>query len=169
LAKIASDLLLLAEVEAGQVMKKENVALKGIVTEELKRAQLTAGNRRVVLGRLEDIEVKGDAYKLNQVLGNLVDNAIKYTPEGGTISISLFRDNEWARLEVADTGSGIDPENLPHLFDRFFREDKARSRAKGGTGLGLAIVKGIVERHGGKVTVASEPGKGSTFTVWLRL
>jgi two-component system OmpR family sensor kinase len=169
LAKIAGDLLLLAEVEAGQVMKKENVSLKGIVTEELKRAQLSAGNRQVVLGRLEDIEVKGDSYKLSQVLGNLVDNAIKYTPDGGTISISLFRDKEWARLEVADNGLGIDPENLPHLFDRFYREDKARSRAKGGTGLGLAIVKGIVERHGGKVTVASQPGKGSTFTVWLRL
>ena len=169
LAKIASDMLLLAEVEAGQVVKKEDVSLNGLVIEELKRAQLVAGNRQVVLGKIEDITVKGDAYKLSQVLGNLVDNAIKYSPEGGTITLALFRDNDWARLEVADTGIGIAPENLPHVFDRFYRVDNTRSRAKGGTGLGLAIVKGIVEQHGGKVTVTSEPGQGSAFTVWLKL
>ncbi len=169
MTKIASDLLLLAEVEAGQVVKRENVSLKSIVTEEQKRAQLLAGNRKIILGRLEDLSVKGDNYKLSQVLGNLVDNAIKYTPDGGAITLSLFRDGDWARLEVDDTGIGIAPENLSHLFDRFYRVDKARSRAGGGTGLGLAIVKGIIEQHDGKVTVTSEPGKGSIFTVWLQL
>jgi signal transduction histidine kinase len=98
-----------------------------------------------------------------------MDNAIRYTPEGGTITLSLFRDGDWARLEVADTGMGIAPEHLPHIFDRFYRVDKGRSRANGGSGLGLAIVKAIAEQHRGKVTVTSEPGKGSTFTVWLKL
>jgi two-component system, OmpR family, sensor kinase len=130
---------------------------------------LRAGNRRIVLGQVDDLDVKGDVYKLNQVLGNLVDNAIKYTPEGGNITLSVTRDENWARLEVADTGAGIAPENLPHLFDRFYRVDKARSRAGGGTGLGLAIVKGIVEQLGGKVTVVSKPGRGSTFTVRIKL
>jgi signal transduction histidine kinase len=94
---------------------------------------------------------------------------VKYTPDGGTITLSLYQEGDWARLDVADTGIGIAPEHLPHLFDRFYRVDKARSRAGGGTGLGLAIVKGIAEQHGGRVAVTSELGKGSTFTVWLRL
>ena len=169
LTKIAADLILLAEVEAGQIARQENVSLKGIVGEELKRARLVADNLHIILGRMEELSVTGDAYKLSQVLSNLVDNAIKYTPDGGTITLSVFRDGDWARLEVSDTGIGIAPEDLPHLFDRFYRVDKARSMARGGTGLGLAIVKGIVEQHGGKVTVTSQPGKGSAFTVWLKL
>jgi signal transduction histidine kinase len=107
--------------------------------------------------------------RLKQLLANLVDNAIKYTSEQGTITLSLFKDGEWARLEVADSGIGIAPEHLPHLFDRFYRVDAARSRASGGTGLGLAIVNEVAEQHGGKVSVASELGKGSTFSVRLKL
>ena len=113
--------------------------------------------------------MKGDAHRLDQLIGNLVGNAIKYTPEGGTITLSLYQDGDWARLDVADTGMGIPAEHLPHIFERFYRVDKARSRRSGGSGLGLAIVKGIAEQHGGKVSVTSEPGKGSTFSVWLRL
>jgi signal transduction histidine kinase len=169
MVKISSDLLLLAEVEAGQVMKPEIVSLKKMVADEIKRTVLLAGNHRIAIGRLEDISITGDSYKLNQVLSNLVDNAIKYTPDDGTITLSVFREGDWARLEVTDVGIGIAPDNLPHLFDRFYRVDKARSRVRGGTGLGLAIVKGIIEQHGGKVTVISELGKGSTFTVWLKL
>jgi two-component system, OmpR family, sensor kinase len=169
MTKISSDLLLLAEVETGQMVKFETVSLSAMVKEEISRARLLAGNREIVSGRLEDINVPGDAYKLNQVLSNLVDNAIKYTADSGTITLSLFRDGEWARLEVADTGIGIVPDNLPHLFDRFYRVDKSRSRSRGGTGLGLAIVKGIVEQHGGKIKVDSSLGKGSTFTVYLKL
>lgn len=83
--------------------------------------------------------------------------------------MSLVREGDWARLDVADTGLGIAPEHLPYIFDRFYRVDKARSRASGGTGLGLAIVKAIAEQHGGRVDVASQPEKGSTFTVRLKL
>ncbi|MDP2931892.1 MAG: ATP-binding protein [Chloroflexota bacterium] len=169
MVKIVDELLRLAEVEADQLHRPEMVSLKEVLHGEWSRVQPLAGKRQIVIGRQEDLRLPGDAQKLREVLGNLVDNAIRYTPEGGAITLSLFRDGEWARLEVADTGIGIEPEHLPHIFDRFYRVDKARSRASGGTGLGLAIVKGIAEQHGGKVTVSSQPGKGSVFTVWLKL
>lgn len=169
MTNIVGDLLLLAEVEAGRVEKHEDVLLKEMVMTEIKRAQPLAGNRKLVAGRMEDLSVRGDTHRLTQLVSNLVGNAIKYTPDGGAITLSVFREGDWARLDVADTGIGIAPENLLHLFDRFYRVDKSRSRAGGGTGLGLAIVKGIAEQHGGNVAVASEPGKGSTFTVWLKL
>jgi signal transduction histidine kinase len=169
MTRIVNDLLVLAEVESGPLEQSQLVSLKDIILDAQDRALLLAGDRHIVIERQDDLWVKGDAHKLDQLVGNLVGNAIKYTPEGGTITLSLFQDGEWARLDVADTGIGISPEHLPHIFDRFYRVDRARSRAGGGTGLGLAIVKGIALQHGGKVTVTSETGKGSTFTVWLKL
>lgn len=169
MSKVVSDLLLLAEIESGHIEPPEKVSLKGLVLDEAKRAQPLAGSHKIIIGRLENISITGDTYRLRQLLSNLVNNAIKYTPDGGTITLSLLREGEWARLEVSDTGIGIPPQHLPHMFDRFYRVDKTRSRTGGGTGLGLAIVKGIAEQHGGKVDVASEPGKGSTFTAWLRM
>jgi signal transduction histidine kinase len=169
MVKIVDDLLLLAEVQSTQPAQEQEVALKEIVLEEASRARTLAGKQEIVVGRQEDLVITGDTQRLKQLLANLVDNAIKATSEQGTITLSLFKDGEWARLEVADTGIGINPEHLTHLFDRFYRVDKARSRVSGGTGLGLAIVKGIAEQHGGKVSATSEPGKGSTFSVWLKL
>jgi signal transduction histidine kinase len=169
MTRIVNDLLVLAEVESGPLEQSQLVSLKDIILDAQDRALLLAGDRHIVIERQDDLWVKGDAHKLDQLVGNLVGNAIKYTPDGGTITLSLFQDREWARLDVADTGMGISPEHLPHIFDRFYRVDRARSRAGGGTGLGLAIVKGIALQHGGKVTVTSETGKGSTFTVWLKL
>jgi signal transduction histidine kinase len=169
MSKIVDDLLLLAEVESDQLEQKQKVSLKEIVLGEMERAKALAIERKIIVEHKEDLAVRGDAQRLRQLLANLVDNAIKYTPDHGTITLSLFRDNSWARMEVTDTGIGISPDHIPHIFDRFYRVDKARSRASGGTGLGLAIVKGIAEQHGGKVTVTSKPSKGSTFTVWLKL
>jgi heavy metal sensor kinase len=169
MAKIIDDLLLLAEVESGESARRQTVLLKGILLEEVERARTLAGNRKIIVDRQQDLSVKGDAQRLKQLLVNLVDNAIKYTAVDGTITLSLYKDEEWAHLEVADNGIGIAREHLGYIFDRFYRVDKARSRASGGTGLGLAIVKGIAEQHGGKVTVTSEPGHGSTFNVWLKL
>jgi signal transduction histidine kinase len=169
MTRIVNDLLVLAEVESGPLEQSQLVSLKDIILDAQDRALLLAGDRHIVIERQDDLWVKGDAHKLDQLVGNLVGNAIKYTPDGGTITLSLFQDGEWAHLDVADTGIGISPEHLPHIFDRFYRVDRARSRAGGGTGLGLAIVKGIALQHGGKVTVTSETGKGSTFTVWLKL
>ncbi len=169
MSKIVADLLVLAELDSGQAEPKQMISLRDVLLDAESRAKQLAGNRQLAIGRQEDLWVTVDAHRLEQVLNNLVDNAIRYTPEGGAITLSLFREGDWARLEVADTGIGISSDQLPHVFDRFYRVDKARSRAKGGTGLGLAIVKGIVEQHGGKVTVTSQLGKGSTFTVWLKL
>ncbi|MEE8636855.1 MAG: HAMP domain-containing sensor histidine kinase [Dehalococcoidia bacterium] len=169
MVKIVDDLLLLAEAQSAQPAQEQKVALREIVLEELSRAKTLAGKRTITVDRLEDLVIMGDAQRLKQLLANLVDNAIKHTSEQGTIIFSLFKDGEWARLEVADNGIGIAPEHLPHLFDRFYRIDKARSRASGGTGLGLPIVKAVAEQHGGKVSAASELGKGSIFSVWLEL
>jgi two-component system OmpR family sensor kinase len=169
MARVVNDLLVLAEVESGPLEQQQMVSLKEIVLDAQDRALLLAGSRQILIGRQDDLWVKGDAHKLDQMVNNAVSNAVKYTPDGGTITLSLYQEGDWARLDVADTGIGIAPEHLPHLFDRFYRVDKARSRAGGGTGLGLAIVKGIAEQHGGRVAVTSELGKGSTFTVWLRL
>ena len=108
-----------------------------------------------------------DPGKLSQVCYNILENAIKYTPDGGTITVVLSRMGRDAVLEITDTGVGIPKEDLPHVFDRFYRVDKARSRDTGGTGLGLSIVQQIVRLHAGSVTVQSEPGKGTTFTVQL--
>ncbi|MBI2830396.1 MAG: HAMP domain-containing protein [Chloroflexi bacterium] len=166
---IVNDLLVLAEVEAGHIERKALVPLREVVLETANWGEQLAGSRKVVTGRLQDISISGDAHHLRQLLRNLVDNAIKYTPDSGVITVSLFKDSTWACLQVEDTGIGIASEHLPYIFDRFYRVDKARSRAKGGTGLGLAIVKGIAEQHGGKVTVQSEPGKGSIFIAWLKL
>ena len=108
-----------------------------------------------------------DPGKLAQVCYNIIENAIKYTPEGGKIRVRLHRDLRDAVLEISDTGVGIPAEDLPHVFDRFYRVDKARGRDTGGTGLGLSIVQQIVRLHAGSVTVHSELGKGTTFTVQL--
>ncbi|MGD2144386.1 MAG: HAMP domain-containing sensor histidine kinase, partial [Anaerolineae bacterium] len=114
-----------------------------------------------------------DRQRMAQVLDNLIGNAVRYTPAGGTATVSTGRTEAegrvWATVTVADTGMGIPHEELPHIFDRFFRGEKPRTMQISGTGLGLAIVKEIVELHGGRVTVESEVGKGSSFTVWLPL
>jgi signal transduction histidine kinase len=111
----------------------------------------------------------GDPDRLKQLLLNLVSNGLKYTPEDGSVTLSLHRDENWAYITVSDTGVGIPDEDLPHIFDRFYRVDKARSRAQGGTGLGLAIARWIAEAHAGTIQVESTVGEGTTFTVSLPL
>ncbi len=115
------------------------------------------------------ITLVGDRDRLRQLFLNLVDNAIKYTPEGGTVTLAARRQNGTALFQVQDTGIGIPPEEIEKIFDRFYRVDKARSRERGGTGLGLSIAKWIAELHRGTITVTSEVNKGSTFTVSLPL
>ena len=113
--------------------------------------------------------VEGDRARIKQVVVNLLDNAIKYTLEGGSVDLTVHTRNGHALLEVADNGVGIPPEALPRVFDRFFRVDKARSRQLGGAGLGLSIVKSICAAHHGRVEATSAPGKGSLFRVELPL
>jgi two-component system phosphate regulon sensor histidine kinase PhoR len=112
--------------------------------------------------------VKADARALDHVLGNLVDNAIKYCPPGAAISISDRREEAHVRVAVTDTGPGIAPQHLPRLFERFYRVDAGRSRELGGTGLGLSIVKHLTEAMGGSVAVESEAGAGATFIFTLQ-
>ena len=111
--------------------------------------------------------VEADPDRLRQIVQNLVENALRYTPPGGTVEIALRAEDGGIRFQVADTGRGIGPADLPHIFEHFYRADPSRARASGGTGLGLAIVKSLVEAHHGLVTVESTPGAGSTFTVRL--
>ncbi|MFC1938626.1 sensor histidine kinase [Chloroflexota bacterium] len=169
MTKVVKDLLSLAETDSGRLGEQQTVPLKEVLSDEMKRAQTVSGSHKIVTRHAEDLTVKGDKHRLRQLLGNLIDNAIRHTPEDGTISLSLYQDGEWARLEVEDTGVGIPDEELPHIFNRFHRVDKARSRERGGAGLGLALVKQIAEQHEGMVAVKSMTGRGSTFTVWLKL
>jgi two-component system OmpR family sensor kinase len=169
MSRTANDLLFLLEVDSAEMTSQESVSLLRLVEEAVERGQQLSGKHTIAFGHRQGLYVMGDGYSLGRLLNNLVSNAIRYTPEGGSITLSIFGDGNFARLEVKDTGSGIPPEHLPHIFDRFYRVDKSRSRASGGSGLGLAIVKAIAEQHGGKVAATSELGKGSTFTVWLPL
>jgi len=111
----------------------------------------------------DSVRVMADSDAVHQVLINILDNALKYTPEGGQVRVSARPCKEMVEFRVSDTGVGIPAEHLPRLFERFYRVDKARSRELGGTGLGLSIVKHIVRAHGGEVRVESEPGRGSSF------
>jgi heavy metal sensor kinase len=121
------------------------------------------------LEQIQDLVVKGDEDRLKELFMNLLDNAIRYTPAPGTVSISLQREGQMAVVSITDTGVGIPAEDVPFIFERFYRVDKSRSRDVGGTGLGLAICKHIAEAHRGKIKVESQVGVGSTFSVWLPL
>lgn len=167
--RLVNDLLLLARQDAGIPIAKQPIELDTLMLEVYRQAQVTAKGVNLQLGSEDQAIIVGDRDRLKQVLLNLVDNAVKYTPQGGKVTLSLAKDAMWVKITVQDTGIGIAPENIPNLFDRFYRVDKARSRDAGGTGLGLAIAKSVVEAHNGKITVESQVGKGSTFTVWLPL
>jgi two-component system sensor histidine kinase BaeS len=108
-----------------------------------------------------------DSARIRQALGNLISNAIRYTPPGGQVVVGVRRVADGYNLTVADDGTGIAPDHLPHVFDRFYRAEASRSRTTGGSGLGLAITKHLVEAHGGRITVVSRLGSGSTFTIWI--
>ncbi len=167
--RLVADLLLLARADEGIKIQKEIVELDTVMLDVYRQARVSAGGVNVCLGSEDQAQVLGDRDRLKQLLLNLVDNAIKYTPSGGEVKLSLERDTQWVRVFVSDTGMGIPAKDLPRIFDRFYRVDKARSREKGGSGLGLAIAKWITDAHGGRIDVQSEVGKGTTFTLWLPL
>lgn len=173
--RLVQDLLLLAQADARQTVEMAPLPLDDIVLEVFKETRVLADQRhqQLKLGHFDPVVIEGDRDRLKRAILNLVDNAIKYTPEEGQITLSLVRGKQWARVTVADNGPGIADKDQALVFDRFYRVDKARSRQStagmgGGSGLGLAIVKHIVEAHGGRISLESEPGKGSTFTIWLK-
>ncbi len=167
LSRLVDDLLLLARAEAGKLpLRREIVDLDAVAADVLREIQVVARGKVTLEAKIKPLQVCGDADRLKQVLLNLMSNAVKYTPKGGKVVLALEEDGEWVRCRVQDTGPGIPPEDLPHVFERFYRADKARSRGKG-FGLGLSIAYWIVKHHGGRIEVTSEMGKGTTFTVHL--
>ena len=169
--RIVSDLLALFSLENGIQLAKHPARLGELLERAVENVQQLMAKRQQRM-ELPDspeasLEVRVDVSRMVQALTNLLDNASKYTPEGGSVRASAEIKNGWVRISIADTGCGITSEHLPRLFERFYRVDKGRSRDLGGTGLGLAIVKHIVELHGGRVGVESTVGRGSTF--WIDL
>ena len=169
MTRMVGDLLLLVQADAGQTVRREHVELDTLLLEVYRQMRPIAEGIELSIGEEDQVSVMGDTDRLKQLLLNLVDNACKYTPKGGRVILGLRRAEGWAVLTVTDTGIGIPAQDLPHIFERFYRVDKARSRAAGGAGLGLSIVQWIVQAHGGKIGVQSEPNKGTTFTIHLPL
>jgi heavy metal sensor kinase len=169
MTRMVGDLLLLAQADAGQTIRRERVELDTLLLEVYRQMQPMLEGVELSIGEEDQAAVMGDTDRLKQLLLNLVDNARKYTPKGGQVTLGLRCEPGWAVLTVADTGIGIPTQDLPHIFGRFYRVDKARSRVAGGAGLGLSIVQWIAQAHGGKIGVQSEPGHGTTFTVRLPL
>lgn len=172
LSAIVGDLLTIVRFDSRrEKLQMEPIALDELLFDTLGRLNpvATRAGIEVVPSCDELCFVNGDPIKLQQVIYNLVDNAIKYTPQGGTVWVSLSSQNGRAVIEVKDNGIGIPQESIPHLFERFYRVDKARSRSTGGTGLGLSIVQSMVHLHGGDIEVESQEGEGTTFRVYLPL
>jgi heavy metal sensor kinase len=172
LSKIVESLLAISRLDAGEArVRRARLDLAELAETTTEQLRLLAEDKNISLGSRAErpVEVEGDRARLKQVIVNLLDNAIKYTPEGGAVDVSVRAGDEKAVLEVSDSGVGIPGDALPYIFERFYRVDKARSRQMGGTGLGLAIVKSICAAHGGRVRVESEEGKGSRFSVELPL
>ena len=168
---LSQGLLLLSQGSRSQSRWSE-LDLTSLVNEVVTESQPVAASAGVSLearGTGQAVRVKGDAIGIKQVITNLVDNAIKYNRPEGKVEVSARAEGSGAVLEVRDTGMGIGATDQQHVFDRFYRVDKSRSRAQGGSGLGLAIVKKIVEEHGGAISVESALGAGSTFRVTLPL
>ena len=175
MARMISDLLLLAQADSGGLtIQKDTVEIDTLlldvyrqtlrITERIKGT----GTLEVKLGGEDQALVLGDRERLRQLLLNLTENAVKYTPDGGTVILGLTNRDGWVQVSIRDTGIGISAENQKNIFDRFYRTDKARSRELvGGSGLGLSIAQWVAKAHGGHIQVESQPQKGSTFTVWL--
>jgi two-component system phosphate regulon sensor histidine kinase PhoR len=174
LEALIQDLLSLARIESGNLgLEPMAVPLGREITDCVERHQPRAETKTLTMVERPPADVKGELFvwadpdALRQVMDNLVDNAIKYTPNGGRITVRWTAAGDTVSFEVEDTGIGIPPEDLQRVFERFYRVDKARSRSVGGTGLGLAIVKHLVQAMKGQVRAASTPGKGTTFRVSL--
>jgi len=165
LNKLTSELLLLARADAGRGMEMSRVALHDLVRDVHKQLQPSVKGVTFELGPIQQAEVQGNHSWLKQLLLILADNALKYTPNGGSVRVELERESDTAVLKVQDSGIGIPQSDLPHIFDRFYRADKARARNESGAGLGLSIAQWITREHSGEIEVHSEVGQGTTIAV----
>ena len=172
LTRLVGGLLLLAQAESGKLtLNLRPGDLDSLLVEVFQEMRVLAGTKvHVHLKEIDQLQVSGDRDRLKQVLLNLAANAIQYTPQDGDVHISLAKVGDQARIIVRDTGPGIPTEDLPHIFERFYRVDKSRSRSRtSGFGLGLSITHWIVEHHNGRIEVESKDGMGTTFAIWLPL
>jgi heavy metal sensor kinase len=172
LTRLVGGLLMLAQAESGKLsLTFRPLQLDALLVEVFQEMRVLAGSKvHVHLKEIDQLEVVADRDRIKQVLLNLTSNAIQYTPQGGDVFLSLAKANDQARLVVSDTGPGIPAEDLPHIFERFYRAEKSRTRSRtSGFGLGLSIAHWIVEHHGGRIEVESKDGKGTTFVIWLPL
>jgi signal transduction histidine kinase len=173
MTRMVGDLLLLAQAESGNLpLARRIVELDTILLEVMAQMKVLAGNKlQLRIDEIDQVLVCGDNDRLKQVLVNLISNAIKYTPPKGEVVVGLGKENELAWVKVVDNGPGLPPEDLPYIFERFYRGEKSRTRSKDGKGygLGLSIAYWIVRNHGGNIQVTSKEGQGTTFQVWLPL
>jgi two-component system sensor histidine kinase BaeS len=169
LSRLLDDLSSLADAQRpGVLLERAPVDLAGLARQQTTALADQFDQKGVAVAlELQPVVVNADAVRLKQVVVNLLSNALRYTDSGGSVTVRVFRDGRDAVLEVSDTGVGIPEADLEHVFDRFWRGEKSRSRATGGTGIGLAIVQSLAEAHGGQARVTSTPGQGSTFRVTL--
>jgi two-component system, OmpR family, sensor kinase len=169
LTRLVADLLALARADAGISLKHCPVDLDAAVLDAFRSARQLAEGQTLVLDPFEPVRVEGDEDHLKQLLLILLDNALKYTPPNGHITVGLQCHNDRAEIRVQDTGVGIPAQDLPHVFERFYRADPVRSRDPGGTGLGLSIAQWIVRQHKGEIILESQPGQGTTVLVRIPL
>jgi signal transduction histidine kinase len=167
MSRLVSDLLALARADAGVPLARRRLALDTLVLDVYQQQRSLSGQVTLTLGEWEQVEVDADPDRLKQIVMNLVVNAIRYTPAGGTVTLDLQCRGADAVLRVRDTGVGIAPEHQTRVFERFYRVDQPRTRQSGGTGLGLAIAQEMAEAHGGRIELVSTPGGGSTFSLIL--
>jgi two-component system, OmpR family, sensor histidine kinase BaeS len=169
LSKIVTDLEKLARLEGeGVSLNKTDIDLSALIRQVINSFEKELGSKSLtVKTALPEIHLHADGDRMTQILTNLLSNAVKYTPAGGTIALAAADENEKVRISVKDTGIGISQEDLPYIFERFYRADRSRSRDTGGSGIGLAIVKSLVTAHGGTIQAQSEPGKGSEFIILM--
>ncbi len=172
MSRLVNDLLLLARADNGELkLNLEELDLDILVDEAYREARILAKDRdlKIAVVDFEPVRIKGDPDRIKQLLSNLISNAIKFTPDGGQISISLRKTDHDAVIQVKDTGIGISAEHLQRIFDRFYQADASRVRLNGGegAGLGLSIAQWIAEAHGGRIQVESAPGEGTTFTITI--
>lgn len=168
---LVRDLLQLSRFDNKQiVLQKREVSLNEFLEETVRQNKIHASNKQQTLlfrSYPGDVVIQADPDRLGQVVNNVLTNAFKYSGEGASITVWLEEEDGYGKIFVKDTGMGIAKEDLDRIFERFYRVDKARSRAMGGTGLGLAIVKEIMEAHQGKITVESQLGVGTTMVLWF--
>jgi two-component system OmpR family sensor kinase len=169
MGRLVEDLLILAQFDEHPPLDRHLVDLSSIAAEAVQAARLVQPGRRIALRADEPVIVHADGGRIRQVIDNLVGNAVQHTPAGSPVTVTVRCRAGQAQLTVADSGPGMTADQAARVFERFYRTDRARSRARGGTGLGLSIAATLTAAHGGTITVDTEPGRGAAFRIWLPL